>query len=70
MLKGLWPAGVVGPFDVPFGHLALDDAWCGASASGGVEACDQPAQEGQPVALGGEGVVRGEKRPGAPRTGG
>ena len=68
LLLGLWPPGVVGAFDVPLGHLAFDDAWCCASASGGVEACDQSAQEGQPVPLGGR-AVRGEKRPGR-RTGG
>ena len=28
LLLGLWPAGVVGAFDVPLGHLAFDDAWC------------------------------------------
>jgi hypothetical protein len=60
----------VGAFDVPLGHLALDDAWRCAQASCGVEASDQPAQEGQPDVVGGVGVVRGEKRPGAPRTDG
>ena len=70
LLKGLWPAGVVGPFDVPFGHLALDDSGCCASAPDRVEACDQAAQEGQPLSTTCVVVVRGEKRSGAPRTGG
>ena len=26
-LKRLWPAAMVGAFDVPLGHLALDDPW-------------------------------------------
>lgn len=43
LLKGLWPTGVVGAFDVPFGHLSLDDSGCCASAPDRVEACDQAA---------------------------
>src|ERR1035437_10695347 len=70
LLKGLWPTGVVGAFDVPFGHLAFDDSGCCASAPDRVEACDQAAQEGQPLSTTCVVVVRGEKRSGAPRTGG
>src|SRR5674476_326549 len=66
LLLGLRPVVVVGAFDVPLGHLALDDPWRGAQAPGRVEASDQPAQEGQPESLGGD-VVRGERRPGGPR---
>jgi hypothetical protein len=33
----LWPGRVVGAFDVPFGHLSLDDARCAALTSCGVE---------------------------------
>jgi len=52
LLLGLRPVDVVGAFDVPLGHLALDDAWRCAQASCGVEASDQPAQEGQPDVVG------------------
>ena len=34
---GLGPGGVVGAFDVPFGHFAFDDVWVGSLSSGGVE---------------------------------
>jgi hypothetical protein len=69
LLLGLWPPGVVGAFDVPLGHLAFDDAWRRPPSSCRVEAGDQSAQEGQPETIFGA-VSRGEKRPGAPRTGG
>jgi hypothetical protein len=48
LLKGLWPAGVAGPSDVPSGHPAPDNSGCCASAPDRVEACDQAAQKGQP----------------------
>jgi len=70
LLLGLWPPGVVGAFDVPLGHLAFDDAWRRPPSSCRVEAGDQSAQEGQPESTTCVVVVRGEKRPGAPRTGG
>ena len=42
---GLGPVGVVGAFDVPFGHLAFDDAWCGSGSAGGVESVEQSAED-------------------------
>ena len=57
---GLGPVGVVGAFDVPFGHLAFDDAGCGADPSGGVESAEQPGQETLPEAVVGVGVLRGK----------
>ena len=51
---------MVGAFDVPFGHLAFDDAGCGADPSGGVESAEQPGQETLPEAVVGVGVLRGE----------
>ncbi len=38
---GLGPAGVSGSFDVPFGHLAFDEAGVGASSTGRVETATQ-----------------------------
>jgi len=35
---GLGPVGVVGSFDVPFGHLAFDESGVGAVSPGRVEA--------------------------------
>ena len=54
------------PFDVPLGHLAFDDAWCRALASGGVESSDEPLEEVQPAGAVAAVVVRGEKRPDGP----
>ena len=60
----------MGAFDLPSNDLAFDDARCGAGASGRVESGQQTVQERAPVVVGGVGVLRGEKRPGGPRTGG
>jgi len=46
---GLGPVGVVGAFDVPLGHLALDDSRGGACASGGVESAQESLEEGEPA---------------------
>jgi hypothetical protein len=43
LLRRLWPAGVVGAFDVPLGHLGLDDPRCCTWAPDRVKACDQAA---------------------------
>ena len=61
---GAGPVRVVGSFDVPLDVLAFDDSGVGAGTSGGVESAEQPAQEGQPAAVAGVRVVRGESRPG------
>jgi hypothetical protein len=63
-MLGLGPCCVVGAFDVPFGHLALDDAWRGAAAPGGVEATEEAPEEGQPAGTVAVVLVRGESRPG------
>jgi len=60
----LWPGGVVSPFDVPLGHLAFDNAWCRAPASGGVEPTDESLEEVKPAGAVAAVLVRGEKRPG------
>lgn len=62
--SGLRPAGVVGAFDVPLGHLAFDDAGGGPRASGGVEPAEQPLEEVKPAGAVAAVWVRGEKRPG------
>ena len=61
----MWPGGVVSPFDVPLGHLAFDDAWCRALASGGVEPADESLENVQPAGAVAAVLVRGGKRPGA-----
>ena len=42
---GSGPGGVVGAFDVPFGHLSFDDAGLGAQAAGWVEPGEQAVEE-------------------------
>ena len=46
---GLWPGCVVAAFDVPLGHLPLDDAGCGALTANGVEPAEQSAEEREPA---------------------
>ena len=70
VLLGLRPWGVVGAFDVPLDVLALDDPGVGACTSWRVEPGDEAVQEGQPGAVAGVRVVRGESRPGGRWTGG
>ena len=60
----LGPGAVVSAFDVPLGHLAFDDAWCRALASGGVESTDESVEEVQPAGAVAAVLVRGERRPG------
>ena len=72
----LGPGRVVGAFDVPLGHLALDDSGGCACTSGGVEPTEEAAQEPEPAgavaAVGVVGVVlvRGERRPAGRWSGG
>ena len=61
---GLGPGGVVSALDVPSGHLALDDSWCGALPSGGVEASEETLEEEQPAGAVAVVGVGGERRPG------
>lgn len=60
----LRPGCVVGALDLPFGHLAFDDARCRAMASGGVDPTDESLEEVQPTRAVAAMLVRGEKRPG------
>jgi hypothetical protein len=53
---------VVCSFDVPFGVFAFDDAGVASGSSGGVQACGEPACEGEPAAVGCVRVVRGKSR--------
>ena len=46
---GLGPGGVVSAPDIPSRRLALDDSWCGALSSGGVEASEGTLEEEQPA---------------------
>ena len=66
---GLWPVSMRGAFDVPFGHFAFDDPWCGSAASVGVESIEDSADECLPVPVRCARVVRGKKRPAGRRTG-
>ncbi len=59
---GSGPGGVVGAFDVPFGHLSFDDAGLGAQAAGWVEPGEQAVEEQQPGGAVAASVVRGKKR--------
>jgi energy-coupling factor transporter ATP-binding protein EcfA2 len=59
----LWPVPVMGPFHVPFRHLALDDVGVGPSATDRVEAPEQLHDRLTPGGLGRARVLRGEKRP-------
>ena len=59
-LEGLWPGGVVGAFDVPFGHFAFDDVRVGSLSAGGVES---PAEFSYGVGPAAVRVVRGKSRP-------
>ena len=54
------PGCVVSAFDVPFGHLAFDDARYRASASGSVEPTDESVEEEQPAGAVATVLVRGE----------
>jgi hypothetical protein len=71
----LGPGGVVSAFDVPFGHLAFDDARYRALASGSVEPTDESVEEEQPsgavaaVLSGGKGARVGESLSGDPQLG-
>ena len=56
------PVLVVCSFDVPFGVFAFDDAGVASGSSGGVQACGEPACEGEPAAVGCVRVVRGKSR--------
>ena len=60
----LRPCCVVAAFDVPLGHLALDDARRRARTTVGVEPTEQSAEEGEPAGTFTGVPVRGEKRPG------
>ena len=69
------PGGVVSALDVPFGHLALDDSWCGALPSSEVEASEETLEDEQPagavafMGVRGKGVRVGEGLPGDPQRG-
>src|SRR5680860_1110106 len=69
-MLGSWPGCVVGAFDVPFGHLAVDDAWRRALAADGVEPTEEPLEEHEPAGAVAAALVRGEKRPGGRWFGG
>jgi hypothetical protein len=45
----LWPGCVVAAFDVPLGHLALDDARCCARTAGEVESPEEAVEEDEPA---------------------
>jgi hypothetical protein len=60
---------MVAAFDVPLGHLALDDPGCRAQSAGRVEPVDEPADGVLPEPVAGGVVLRGEKRPGGRWTG-
>jgi hypothetical protein len=69
----LGPGRVVGAFDVPLGHLALDDSGGGACSSGWVEPVEETVQESEPpraVTVVGVAAVRGERRPAGRWSGG
>ncbi len=59
----LWPGCVMAAFDVPLGHLALDDAGRRALTANGVESTEQSAEEHEPAGAVATVLVRGEKRP-------
>jgi hypothetical protein len=67
---GAGPGTVVGTFDVPLGHLSLDDPGCRPQSAGGVEPAGESAQRGAPDVVGGLDVVRGESAPEGRQTGG
>ena len=48
---GLWPCRVVRTLDVPFGHLAFDDAGIGACSSAWVESAQDPGEEHLPAVV-------------------
>jgi hypothetical protein len=56
---GLGPVGVAGPFDVPLGHLALDQSWVGPVAPEGVETATELDDGVTPTAVSG---LRGKNR--------
>ncbi len=58
-MLGLGPGSVVVAFDVPFGHLAFDEAGVGAEPSGGVEASGELDDDSAPGSV---SVLRGENR--------
>lgn len=56
---GLGPCPVVGPFDVPLGHLALDEPWVRAEPATWVEALEEQSDGMTPSVISG---MRGENR--------
>jgi len=55
--------GVLRAFDVPLGHLALDDSGGGTAPSCGVEPAGESTQRSEPNVDGGAVVVRGKSAP-------
>ena len=58
------PGCVVAAFDVPLGHLVLDDARCCARTADGVESPEEAVEEDEPAGTVTSVLARGEKRPG------
>lgn len=69
-LRGLWPRGVVGAFDVPLGVFPFDDARVCAASADWIQAAEQATHERHPGPVTGVRVLRGKNRPRGRWTGG